>query len=65
VGAPGQTEKQADLVLLDRNPPDGISATQPVYTVILRAMVGDRTALDRRQREVRAKVSGWNAEAAK
>lgn len=57
--------KQADLTLLDRNPLEDIAATQAVNTVILRGVVEDRAALDRRLAEAREKVARWNAEAAK
>lgn len=57
--------KQADLVLLDRNPLEDITATQTVDTVILRGAVEDRAALDRLLADARAKVARWNAEAAK
>lgn len=59
-----ETGKQADLVLLDRNPLEDISATQSVNTVILRGAVEDRATLDRLLAEAREKVSKWNAEAA-
>lgn len=57
--------KQADLVLLDRNPLEDISATQSVNTVILRGMVEDRVALDKMLADAKAKVARWNTEAAK
>ncbi|WCM28548.1 amidohydrolase family protein [Sphingomonas sp. QA11] len=57
--------KQADLLLLDRNPLEDISATQSIDTVILRGAVQDRTALDRLLAEARAKVARWDAEMAK
>ncbi|WP_226948673.1 amidohydrolase family protein [Rhizorhabdus wittichii] len=55
--------KQADLVLLDRNPLEDIHATQSVDTVVLRGTVQDRAALDRLLAEARAKVARWDAEA--
>jgi imidazolonepropionase-like amidohydrolase len=60
-----ETGKQADLVLLDRNPLEDITATQAIDTVILRGTVEDRAALDRLLAEAKAKVARWNAEAAK
>jgi imidazolonepropionase-like amidohydrolase len=52
--------KQADLVLLDRNPLDDISATQAIRTVILRGALEDRAALDKMLADTRAKVAAWN-----
>lgn len=60
-----ETGKQADLVLLDRNPLEDITATQSIDTVILRGMVEDRATLDRLLAEAKAKVAKWDAEAAK
>lgn len=60
-----ETGKQADLVLLDRNPLEDIHATQTVNTVVLRGKVEDRAALDRLLAEAKAKVAKWDAEAAK
>jgi len=60
-----ETGKQADLVLLDRNPLEDIHATQAINTVIMRGMVEDRAALDRLLADAKAKVARWNAEAAK
>lgn len=57
------TGKQADLVLLTRNPLDDIGATQSVDTVILRGAVEDRAALDRLLADAKAKVARWNAAA--
>lgn len=48
--------KQADLVLLDRNPLQDIAATQSVNTVILRGVVEDRSTLDRLLAEAKTKV---------
>ncbi len=56
--------KQADLVLLDRNPLEDIAATQAINTVILRGKVKDRATLNRLLAQVRAKVARWNAAAA-
>jgi imidazolonepropionase-like amidohydrolase len=56
--------KQADLVLLDRNPLEDIHATQMVDTVVLRGTVEDRAALDKLLVDAKAKVARWNAEAA-
>jgi len=55
-----ETGKQADLVLLTRNPLEDISATQSVDTVILRGAVEDRAALDRLLADAKAKVARWN-----
>jgi len=60
-----ETGKQADMVLLDRNPLEDIGATQTVNTVILRGAVQDRAALNRLLAEARAKVARWDASAAK
>jgi imidazolonepropionase-like amidohydrolase len=60
-----ETGKQADLVLLDRNPLEDISATQLVNTVILRGAVQSRATLDRLLAEAREKVARWNAVAAR
>ncbi len=57
--------KQADLVLLDRNPLEDIAATRTVNTVVLRGRVEDRAALDKLLADAKAKVARWNAEAAK
>jgi len=56
--------KAADLVLLDRNPLEDINATRAIDTVVLRGRVYDRAALDALLAQTRAKVAGWNAEAA-
>jgi len=58
-----ETGKQADLVLLDRNPLDEIGATKSIRAVILRGALQDRTALDGLLADTRAKVAQWNAEA--
>ena len=60
-----ETGKQADLVLLNRNPLTDITATQSIDTVIVRGTVEDRAALDRLLAEAKAKVARWDAEAAK
>jgi imidazolonepropionase-like amidohydrolase len=60
-----ETGKQADLVLLDRNPLEDIGATQLVNTVILRGAVQNRATLDRLLAEAREKVARWNALAAR
>ena len=60
-----ETGKQADLVLLDRNPLEDITATQSIDTVILRGTVEDRATLDRLLAEAKARVAKWDAEAAK
>jgi imidazolonepropionase-like amidohydrolase len=57
-----ETGKQADLVLLTRNPLEDISATRSIDTVILRGTVEDRAALDRLLADAKAKVTRWNAE---
>lgn len=56
--------KAADLVLLDRNPLEDISATRAIRTVILRGTVHDRAALDRMLADAQAKVAVWNGQAA-
>jgi imidazolonepropionase-like amidohydrolase len=48
--------KSADIVLLDRNPLQDISATQAINTVILRGAVYDRKALDSLLNEVKKKA---------
>ena len=53
--------KQADMVLLNRNPLADIAATQAINTVILRGKVEDRGMLDRLLVQARAKVARWNA----
>ena len=58
-----ETGKAADLVLLDRNPLEDISATKTIRTVILRGTVEDRAALDKMLSDTRTKVSAWNAAA--
>ncbi|MBM0168465.1 amidohydrolase family protein [Altererythrobacter sp. C41] len=57
--------KAADLVLLDRNPLEGIRATRAIHTVVLRGSVYDRAALDTMLADTRAKVAAWDAQAAK
>lgn len=52
--APG---KSADIVLLDKNPLDDISATQAINTVILRGTVYDRKALDGLLADAKKKAS--------
>ncbi len=60
-----ETGKQADLVLLDRNPLEDIAATRSVNAVVLRGTVEDRAALDRMLAEAKARVAKWDAEAAR
>lgn len=60
--APG---KQADLVLLDRNPLKDIAATRAIRSVVLRGKAFGRAALDAMLADTRAKVAAWNAKAAK
>lgn len=55
--------KSADLVLLDRNPLQDISATRAIRAVILRGTLHDRAALDRMLADAQAKVAAWNVEA--
>jgi imidazolonepropionase-like amidohydrolase len=55
--------KQADLVLLDRNPLQDIGATRSIRAVILRGALEDRAALDAMLADTRAKVAAWNAAA--
>ncbi|GAB4018458.1 amidohydrolase family protein [Spirosoma migulaei] len=52
--APG---KSADIVLLDRNPIQDITATQAIHTVILRGTVYNRKALDGLLAEAKKKAS--------
>jgi imidazolonepropionase-like amidohydrolase len=56
--------KAADLVLLERNPLQDITATRAIRTVILRGSIHEREDLDRMLSEAQAKVAAWNAEAA-
>ena len=49
--------KQADLVLLDRNPLQDIEATQAIDTVVLRGVVYNRSALDTMLDEVKKKAN--------
>ena len=58
--APG---KQADLVLLDRNPLQDIAATRTINTVLLRGKVENRAMLNRLLTDARAQVARWNAAA--
>jgi len=53
--------KAADLVLLDANPLQDISATESINTVVLRGKVHDRAALDAMLQQVRSKVKAWDA----
>lgn len=55
--------KAADLVLLERNPLQDISATRAIDTVVMRGKVYDRAALDAMLAGTKAKVAAWNAEA--
>lgn len=55
--------KSADLVLLDRNPLEDISATRSIHAVILRGKAYDRAALNRMLAQARAQVAAWNAAA--
>jgi imidazolonepropionase-like amidohydrolase len=55
----------ADLVLLGRNPLEDIAATRAIDTVVMRGQVFDRAALDKMLADTKAKVTAWNAEAAK
>jgi imidazolonepropionase-like amidohydrolase len=58
--APG---KAADLVLLERNPLQDISATRSIATVVLGGRVYERKALDGLLDDTRKKVAGWNTAA--
>jgi imidazolonepropionase-like amidohydrolase len=58
--APG---RQADLVLLERNPLEDITATQAIQAVILRGRLEDRAALDALLAQARAQVARWDAAA--
>ncbi|KTE00587.1 amidohydrolase [Sphingopyxis sp. H038] len=55
----------ADLVLLTKNPLEDIAATRAIDTVVMRGTVQDRAALDKMLADSRAKVTAWNAGAAK
>ena len=55
--------KAADLVLLERNPLQDISATRSIDIVILNGRVYDRKALDGMLDDTRKKVTAWNAAA--
>lgn len=55
--------KAADLVLLERNPLEDISATRSIHAVILRGEVHDRAALERMLAQARARVAAWDAAA--
>lgn len=52
--------KAADLVLLDKNPLDAISATKAIRTVVLQGRVYDRQALDAMLVSTGEKVAKWN-----
>ncbi len=55
--------KAADLVLLDRNPLQDITATRAINTVVMRGKVYDRAALDAMLSDAKAQVAEWNAQA--
>ncbi len=55
--------KAADMVLLDANPLQDITATRRIDTVLLRGQVYDRKALDGMLEQTRAKVAAWQAAA--
>ncbi len=55
--------KAADMVLLDANPLQDITATRRIDTVLLRGQVYDRKALDGLLQQTRAKVAAWQAAA--
>jgi len=55
--------KAADLVLLDRNPLEDITATRAISTVIMRGQIYDRAALDGMLNRTRKQVAAWNAAA--
>ncbi len=55
--------KAADMVLLDANPLQDITATRRIDTVLLRGQVYDRKALDAMLEQTRAKVAAWQAAA--
>ena len=52
--------KAADLILLNRNPLDDISATKSINAVVLRGKIHNRAALDSMLNKARAQVSTWN-----
>ncbi|AJA07493.1 exported amidohydrolase family protein [Sphingopyxis fribergensis] len=55
---------EADLVLLNRNPLEDITATRAIDTVVMRGTVHDRAALDKMLADTKTRVAAWNAEAA-
>ena len=55
--------RAADMVLLDRNPLEDITATRAIQAVMLRGTVHDRAALDRMLADTRDKVAAWNGAA--
>jgi len=55
--------KAADMVLLDANPLQDITATRRIDAVLLRGQVYDRKALDGLLQQTRAKVAAWQAAA--
>ncbi|MBD3827722.1 amidohydrolase family protein [Stenotrophomonas sp.] len=55
--------KAADLVLLERNPLQDISATRAIDSVVLRGRMYDREALDALLAAVRADVAAWKMDA--
>jgi imidazolonepropionase-like amidohydrolase len=52
----------ADLLLLDGNPLEDISATRTIRAVVLHGRFFDRPALDKLLKDTRDKVAGWNRE---
>lgn len=60
-----ETGRQADLVLLRRNPLEDIAATQAIDAVVLRGEVLERVDLDRMLAAARAQVAAWDAKAGK
>jgi hypothetical protein len=58
------TGRVADLVLLDGNPLEDITATRAIRAVVLRGRLFDRPALDTLLKKTRDKVSEWNRQAA-
>jgi imidazolonepropionase-like amidohydrolase len=57
------TDKVADIVLLDRNPLEDITATRAIHAVVLKGDYLDRGALDAMLAAVRARVAARETEA--
>ncbi len=55
--------KAADILLLDRNPLEDITATRSVHAVLKEGRVYDRAALDAMLAKAKAQVAAWDAAA--